>query len=135
MSFQTPSSVCELKLKTKESGSLVSRPIWASAEPIRFEMRIVTAHEWLRRCEAEHPGCRVQSTFSQNKVFPARILDVDRSGSKDTVALIDPYAVKGAFKHLALSHCVSVLSMIPSHAALICDIANGCKVGEGRHPQ
>jgi hypothetical protein len=69
-------------------------------------MRIVTVHEWLRQCEAEHPGCRTQSIFSQNSVLPARILDISQSGSIEEVALINPSTLEGSFKYLALSHCV-----------------------------
>jgi hypothetical protein len=95
-----------LKLKTPGSKSLVFRPIWRNVEHMHLEMRIVTAYQWLHQCEAEHSGCKAQSIFTQNRVLPARVLDVSQNAD---VALVNPCDIEGNFNYLALSHCVGDL--------------------------
>ncbi|RFU32519.1 hypothetical protein B7463_g3829, partial [Scytalidium lignicola] len=89
----------------RESRSLVSRPIWASVEHPRLETRMVTVHEWLRECDAEHPGCKAQSSLSQKSVLPMRLLDVNQNGSIEYMVLVRTGTVRESLKYLALSHC------------------------------
>ncbi|KAH7110580.1 heterokaryon incompatibility protein-domain-containing protein [Dendryphion nanum] len=83
----------------------IIRPLWTYSEPVSIEQRLPTVTSWLKRCKDEHAACRSERLASLHDTLPARIIYIDPDRTTEYAVLVNPSAVRGRIKYLALSHC------------------------------